>query len=101
MEPVKTAKGLADLRAELTVEEAWAEAVETEVVQVAIRTAMAALARAEDAAAVGETAGAVRAELDMARLAQEAALKAPDRATEAIEAAARRRRSHDMRAGEK
>jgi hypothetical protein len=103
MEPVKTGKQQADLRAELTVDEAWAEAVESVKLQVAIREAMAALARAEDAAAAGETGRAVRAELEMAGLARDAALKELDRASEAInaiEAAARLRRRHEARGSE-
>ena len=89
-----------DPRDELTVEEAWQVAIENEVFLVALRAVKAALARAEDAAGAGETAGVVRAELEAVGWARNAALEALDRgikAIEAIEAAARRRRSHDAR----
>ena len=102
MEPVKskTEKEMADLRAELTMEEAWAEAVETEKFQVAFREALAARARVKDAADAGETGGAVLAELEMAALARDASLKelvGGNDAIKAIEAAARLRRRHEAR----
>jgi hypothetical protein len=89
-----------DPRDELTVEQAWEVAIENEVFGVELSAAMAALARVKDAVDAGETVGAWGCESEAAVWARNAALEALDRgikAIEAIEAAARRRRSHDAR----
>ena len=69
-------EALATMRAQLTVEQAWEEALATEAIWVAIRALQAANARAEDAAAAGETAGTVMAAHEAARQAAKRAIDA-------------------------
>ena len=98
MEPARTPDELAALRAELTVDEAWAVAIETEKMQVAIREVMAVKARVEDAATAGETAGAVAAEIEVWNFTVRDLLKEIDRAdwaVKSIEASALQRRRHE------
>ena len=76
-------EALATLRAELTVEQAWEVALAAEAIWVAIRAFGAANARAEDAAAAGETVRAVMAARETAREAEKQTIAAAKRAIDA------------------